>query len=390
MSVADAKAEFWGDLQVDLHTENSAFYLMNTSLEGLIKQDGRKAHKPILSISQLATYTPYSDISFEQKSATKQTLEVDTFVTSAEEIDITDEKQTQYDLTGHSAMTVRKGLLNRFEQLYLDKISDAFHSTTKVKLDPANVLDIFEEADSKLGAFDVPSATNLRAGVFGPHAIATMRRLKSERESRLGDSVLGNGYIGPWQGYSMVQNNNLPWSATLGMATNPTDGDTVTISGVVFEFQDDLDDVTAGNVGVLRHAATAATSRANLKLAVEGGAGAGTNYIEMSNVQKFILRKKRNVRCASAADMLFTGNGDIAVSETLTAAADVWSAQTSHGVFMLRGSIDGVMQFMDVNVTDKEKGFAKLVKGLIGVGTKVFTDGSYTMVKVPLDASEYK
>lgn len=386
MAFTDAKAEFWGDLQVDLHTENTAFYLMNTRLENVISTNGRKAHRPILSIAQLATYTPYSDISFEQKNATKQELEVDTFVTSAEEIDITDEKQSPYDLTGHSAMTVRKGLLNRWEQIYLSKITDAFHSTTSVTLDPSNVLDLFEEADSKLGTFDVPSATSLRAGVFGPHAIATMRRLKSERETRLGDSVSENGLIGAWQGYTMVQNNNLPWSASLKIATQPTDGDTVTIAGVVFTFKTTLG-TTAGNVLI---GADAAAARANLKSAVEGTSGAGTTYISISDVNKFILRKKRYVRCASAETMLFTGHGDVVVSETLTAAADIWSAQTVYGAFMLRGSIDGVMQLMDVTVTDKEKGFAKLVKGLIGVGAKAFTDGTYTMVKVPLNAANYK
>lgn len=385
-SLSSAKAEFWGDLQVELHTENSAFYLANTSLEGILSTNGRKAHKPILSIANVGTYTPYSDISFEQKNATDQYLEVDTPVYSAEEIDDTDQSQTPYDLTGHSAMTVRKGLLNRFEQIYLGKITDAFHSISSVTLDPSNVLDIFEEADSKLGTFDVPMDTALRAGVFGPHAIATMRRTKAERESKLGDSVLSDGRIGPWNGYTMVQNNNLPWSASLKIATQPTDGDTVTIAGVTFTFKTTLG-TTAGNVLI---GADAAAARANLKLAVEGGSGAGTNYVAISDVNTFILRKKRYVRCASAETMLFTGHGDVVVSETLTAAADIWSAQTVYGAFMLRGSIDTVMQLTKVEVSRKEKGFAGLVKGLINVGAKTFTDGSYTMVKVALDASNYK
>ena len=68
----DIRKEFWGDLQVDLFTANSAVYLANTSLEGLISTTGYKAHKPILSHPQIGTYTPHSDISFDEKSATKQ------------------------------------------------------------------------------------------------------------------------------------------------------------------------------------------------------------------------------------------------------------------------------------------------------------------------------
>ena len=45
----DIKLEFWGDLQADLYTVNSAVYLANQSLEQLISTDGRKAHRPILS-----------------------------------------------------------------------------------------------------------------------------------------------------------------------------------------------------------------------------------------------------------------------------------------------------------------------------------------------------
>jgi hypothetical protein len=384
--MTDAKAEFWGDLQVDLMTQNTAMYLANTSLEGLIRQDGRKAHKPILSIAKTATYVPYSDMDFEQKTATKQTLEVDTPVSSAVEIDDTDETQTQYDLTGHSAQAVRKGLLNRFEQVYLSKISDAYHSVSRVKLDPSNVLDIFEEVESKLGTFDVPFETSKRAGVFGPHAIATMRRAKKDRDTAMGDTVYSNGVIGPWSGFTMVQNNNLPWTGTLKIATEPLDGETVTIAGQVFTFKTTLG-TTPGQVLI---GASDDTARANLKLAVEGGEGAGTNYIQLEPTADFIVRTKRYVRCTSAEDMVFTGHGDIVVSETLTAAADVWSNQTSTAVFMIRGAIDAVMQLNEVEVTRKEKGFANLVKGLINVGAKVFTDGSFTMVKVSLDASDYR
>jgi hypothetical protein len=384
----DIKQEFWGDLQVDLYTANTAVYLANQSLEQLISLDGRKAHKPILSHAQIGTYTPHSEISFTAKTDSKNTLEVDTFQFAAEDIDITEQYQSPYDLLQHSLTSIRRGLMNAFEQKYLSEITNAgnsINSGTAFELATTNVLDVFQEAGSKLGSFDVPRDSSMRAVVLGPHAVEVLRRAKSERESGLGDSVLANGVIGPWHGWTVVENNNLPWSASLKVATKPTDGDTVTISGVTFTFKTTLG-TAAGNVLI---GSDAAAARANLKLAVEGGSGAGTNYVDISPMNAFILRRKRYVKCTSAEDMAFTGNGDISVSETLTAAADVWSAQQQSSIFMIRGAIDAVMQFLDLDVGDKEKGFAKLPKGIIGMGTEMFPDGQIASVKMVLDASNF-
>lgn len=383
----DAKQIFWGDLQADLFTKNTAVYLANTSLEDLIKTNGRKAHKPILSHPQVGTYTAHSDITFDEKGATSQYLEVDTFEYAAEDIDVTESSQTPYDLLQHSLKSIRAGLLNRVEQKFTSEFSNAFHSISNspVTVDATNVLDVLEEAEGKLGAFDAPFDTSMRSIVLGPRTVAKLRRAKSERESRLGDTTLENGVVGPWQGWTVVQNNNLPWTATLNLATQPTDGDTVTIAGVTFTFKTTLGS-TAGNVLI---GADAAAARANLEKAVEGLSGAGTNYVELDIRDRLILRRLRRVTCTTASAMVFSGYGDIAVSETLTAAADVWSGQQQTSIFMVRGAIDLVMQLMDLKVEQKEKGFADLPKGIIGIGTKTFNDGELLMVKMTQDASGF-
>jgi hypothetical protein len=385
----DIKQEFWGDLQVDLYTANTAIYLANQSLESIISTNGRKAHRPMLSHARGGTYTPHTDITFAQKKASKNTLEVDTFEYRAEDIDITEKNQSPYDILSQSLMSIRRGLMNAFEQKYLSEITNAFHSInggSAFELMSSNVLDVFQESGSKLGSFDVPRETSMRAAVFGPNAVEILRRSKTERETGLGDSVLANGVVGPFHGWTVVENNNLPWSASLKVATNPTANDTVTISGVVFKFVASIG-TDAGNVLIGNDAAA---SRANLKAAVEGNSGAGTTYVDLGIMNDFILRRKRNVKCTAAEDMAFTGYGDIVVKETLTAAADVWSAQQQLAIFMIRGAIDAVMQFMDIEVTKKQNGFADLPKGIIGMGTEMFPDGQIASVKMVLDASNFK
>lgn len=394
MAITDIKKEFWGDLQADLYTQNTAVYLANQSLEDLISTDGRKAHRPILSHPQVGTYTPHSDITFEAKSATKQTLEVDTFEYAAEDIDITESSQTPYDLLSHSLTSIRKGLMNRVEQKFLGEIVNAGHSidSSPVEVTALNILDILEEAEGKLGAFDAPYETSMRAMVLGPRTVAKLRRAKGERETRVGDSVLENGVVGPWQGWNVVQNNNLPYTAVLTMATNPTAGDTVTIAGVTFEFHTNLASVVAGNVGVLLDGSAADTSRAALAAAINDSGTAGTTYTQLNERQNFIIRRKRNITAVNSdgSDTLtITGFGDISVSETFTAAGNVWGSQVQESVFMVRGAIDMVLQFMDLKVADKEKGFADLPKGVIGIGTEVFSDGADLMVRLRQDVSGF-
>ena len=391
----DARAEFWGDLQSDFYTTTSTLYLANQSLETVLSTNGYKAHKPILSQPSIRDYTPHSDITFDQKTAEKQTLTVDQFPTAAEVIDITEKSQSPYDLLGHSSQAIRRGLINRTEQLFNSNFSSAAHNInngTYFELTPGNILEVIEEADGTIGAFDAPTDTNMKCAVFGPRTVAMLRRAKAERETGLGDSVLANGVIGPWKGWTIVQNNNLPWSATLGIATNPTAGDTVTIMGRQIEFVASLSGLTTSAAGpdhgyVLIGGSAAATVD-NLVALINGAAGAGTTYVDFDSVSAFIIRNKRRITATdNTTSIALAGFGDVTVTDNLTAGADGFTNERQDSIFMMRGAIDLVMQFMDLQIGDKEKGFADLPKGIIGVGSKMFHDGSLMSVKVPQDVS---
>lgn len=385
-------------MQKTLFVENTAVYLADTDAASVLSNDGKKVHKPIMSKAQTGTYTPYNDIAFKRQSATKQTLTVDTFEYAAEEIDWTDKKQTaKYNPVAFSAMSMQRSLNNRIEQNYLSKITGSKHvvdgetvggaSGSYVGFSGATIFDVFEAADTKLGSADAP--TDGRVAVLGPHAVAAIRKLKSQRETPLGDTIMSNGIIGPWNGWTIIQNNNLPWSGTLTVATQPTDGDTVTVAGVTFTFKTALGS-TAGQVLI---GASASTARTNLKSAIEGGGTAGTDYVELETEDIFILREKRHVRATiSSNDMNMTGFGDIVVSETLTAAADVWSNQLQGSHFGVRGAIDLVVQIdpNDIRIIEKEKGFADLTKSLLGMGAFMYDDGARASVYTKIDASAWK
>lgn len=395
----DAKLEFWGDMQKVMWVENTAVAMLSDEqLTGLISTDGKKAHRPIISLPHTGTYTPYSDISFTRKTASKQTLEVDTYKYAADEVDITDKNQTRYPLVESSAVNQMKVLNNKIEQHVMSKLSGAIHTiqgtgSTTLTIDTSNVLDVFEECDTKLGSVDAPSAN--RIAVFGPHVVATIRKTKQQRESILGDKILENGVVGPFSGYTVIQSNNLPYTASLKIATQPTNLDTVTIAGVTFIFQTTLA-AHATYIAVLI-GADAAAARTNLRSAILGLTSAGTlgtTYAEATGstgtYNRFVLSEKRSLSITSAEDMVLTGYGDIVVAETLTAVADVWSAQEQTAIMGNKGIVDLVVQLQEIDTVKKEKGFATLIKSMIGVGAYMFDDGARVAVKVRVNAQNWK
>ncbi len=388
MSMTAAKAEFWGDLQVDLFTRNTAIYLANQSQESLISTNGYKVHKPIMSHPLLGTYTPYSNITYGTKSSEDQTLSIGTFKFAADSIDDTDQNQTEYDLVAHSSKSIRMGLMNQIEQEFADELTNAGHSInggSAVTVNTTNVIDLFTQASGILGSFDAPQETSMRAAVFGPQTVAKLRAAKAGRETGMGDATLSNGVVGAFDGFTVVENNNLPWSGTLSLATQPTDGDTFTISGVTFRFK--ATPTAAGDIDI---GADAAGTCANVEAALEGNSGAGTTYIELSARDRFTISRKRRIAASvSSTTISLTGYGDIAVSETLTAAADGFSNLRQTSIFMVRGAVDVVVQLMRLEILRNQNQFGDLVRGMIGLGTKTFDDGADLMVKMTQDASSF-
>jgi hypothetical protein len=388
--------EKWSkDLQVSLFVENTAVFLAGTEASSVLSADGRKFHKPILSHPTTGTYTPGNEISDKAYVSTDEELEVDTFKYSSVYVDDTEKKQSSYELTSRISNSMQKQLNNLIEQAFLNRVkTDAVHTVdagsvggsagSNIELLASNASQIFTAAHTKLDLVDAPRVG--RVAVVGPHTVGVLRETKAGRETGLGDSVLANGIIGPWQGWIVVQNNNLPWTATLTIADQPTDGDTVTIAGVTFTFKDDISGGTAGYVAI---GGSAAAARANLAYAVLGTGTVGTNYNDVSGEDRFIL-EKRNLSCGTDEGMLFTGNGDIVVSETFNSDSNLWSAQTQYSWFGLRGATDLCVQMpTEVEVRRADKLFGDRIQALEGYGVKTFADGARGLIAVKISAENW-
>jgi len=236
---------------------------------------------------------------------------------------------------------------------------------------------------------DAPFAE--RYAVVGAHTVGVLRNVKGGRESQLGDSVLQNGIIGPWQGWTVIQNNNLPYSASFEMATNPTAGDTLTIAGVTWTYR--AVPALPGEIDIGNDAAATRVLTVNAINGAATGKNTATGYFEISSENRFVLSEKRHVVAVdniAGTQIDITGFGDIVVSADMTAGGNIWSGQRQDSVFMVRGAIDLAVQMpASVEIMRKEKGFADYIKSLEMFKAKAFDDGARVLVDVKIDASNW-
>lgn len=125
---------------------------------------------------------------------------------------------------------------------------------------------------------------------------------------------------------------------TLGLATNPTANDTVTVKGVTFTFV--AIPASAGQVDI---GASADATRAILANAINGsatGQDSATGYFEVSAANRKILKDAGVVATNVDADdeLVVSAFGSIAGAETLTAGGDVWGTERKVLLAGLRGS----------------------------------------------------
>ncbi len=394
-SLSSLNREFWSqEMQKTLFVENTAVFLAGTEAQAALAQDGRKFHKPILSKPSTGTYTPGTDINDKDFTSSDEELEVDTFKYASVYVDDTEKKQNYYSAAENAAMSMMRQLNNLTEQAFLAKVTDAKHTVdagsvggsagSGIEFSAVNASRVFTAAHTKLDLVDAPM--NNRVAVIGPHMVGVLREAKAGRETGLGDSVLANGVIGPWQGWTVVQNNNLPWSGTITIGATPTDDDTVTVAGVTFTFKDTIG-TAAGNVKI-----DGATSKTNLSYAINGTGGTkGTDWVDVSSEDRFILSEKRNITASiNSNNVLLTGYGDIVVSTSFSSGSNFATAQAQSAWFGIRGATDLAIQMpTNVEVTRVEARFGDRIKALLGYGTKTFADGARGLVKVSIDASDW-
>ena len=399
-SVSSLNPQFWAkEAQRSLFVENKAMAIANTRLRNIVAGEGDTVTRTIVSYPASAVYTPGTDITNKAVTASSEDLSIATWLASKVTVDDTEKVQSIIELGTNISNKMMKDHNNRIEQAVLAEVTNAAHtlddgnvggtSGNNAIVNTNTVPQFFIAADTKLDAQDAPKAG--RTAVIGGHFLGQLKLQQAARATEFGDGVNSRGVVTNLFGWDILYSNNLPYEAVITIATNPTDTDTITIAGVVFTFEATL--VSAGGLHI---GTSAAETVANmvvafnaLETAITEASTVGYKVLSAENI--FLLRDKRRLTAVatSATVTTISGFGDIVVSETLTAAADVWSGQRQDSLFLVKGAIDMIVQIPPkIEVLRDQDQFADIVKSLLGYGKKTYADGAREMVRVKIDAAQ--
>lgn len=329
-----------------------------------------------------------------------------------------------------NSLPVRQGYANRamvaiFQQVDADILGlyDQFTYTVDdgdiggttgagIASTPTNVKSVFFKAKNKLqkkgqqmmnnnsgfsGFKSKDDQNAMGVAVISPDVYTDLLTAVGEKDTVFGDTVSKAGHAGMYAGFNMFTSNQLAWSGKLLIGTQPSNNETVIINGVTWTFKTTLG-TTAGNVLI---GASATTAIANLVLAINNGSAAAagavdsTNvYVELSEANRDLVATERITATAVTGGLTvkFTGIGYAVVSETFSAAADVWTPtlQVQHCLFGVANAIDVVIQktpSLEMNPVSGKIG--KDFVTWVACGYKVFNEGKLMMVDVWIRTDSY-
>lgn len=234
------------------------------------------------------------------------------------------------------------------------------------------------------------TATNL-AFVIDSYGIADMFQYLLGKNADFVNALFQNGYVNEQvAGAKVYVSENLTGQATLGLATQVTAGDTITVAGVVFTAR-----ATPSLPGEFDIAGSADATRAIIANAINGsatGKDSATGYFEVSAADRITLSKTLRITAtnndtANTLTIVGKGSGRLTVSETLTDATDAWTSNFIHAYFGKEGAIDVVVQKdVKADMRQEPKQPTTNIISRVLYGIKTFTDGSKKFLDVKISS----
>lgn len=199
--------------------------------------------------------------------------------------------------------------------------------------------------------------------------------------------VFKNGYTGDINNAQMYISENLTGTAQFTGATTPTDGDTVSIGGVVFTWNTTL---STSNPGSVLISGSADAARANLVALINAPQTSTTYGTALSTANQLIIQDQLKLAATDVAATDITtivgvGSGRLVLGGTRTTTTNTWTNNYISAYFGKRGAIDLVVQDMkpvDMRITTDRRGTNVFSSYLAGI--KTFADGAKKFLNVKI------
>lgn len=311
----------------------------------------RIIHNPYSSTptgSDGAATTSYTVTDYQ---VTDDTLTVSRRAVSAEHIDNIEQLQTRYDLAKDRAERQAYNVADKIDQYVLalpvatSGVADIDAGTVASGAANGTAYETSNSNIDDLANFIRTSMMLANSGggrpywVISPYEAADIASFTQNNGFTTADAAIRNGFTGEnFGGLDIYVSNNLYQTVTLGLATNPTANDTLTVNGVTFTFK-----ATPAAAGEIDIGASADATRALIANAINGsatGQNSATGYFEVSTEDREKLSRLRVVATNddTANTLTLVANGTLIVSEALTDGTDTWTAVTRHTIAGVKGA----------------------------------------------------
>lgn len=393
--------------RVDIFREISSFE------EEALLSKGDKVHRPYRSNLSVNTLGSEGSFTRQDVSDTDESLTVDQEKEVSFYIKDIDKIQSDYEIESKWADDAGVALANGIDGDVLAEVANALNtvddadfggtSGNGIVLTNSNVFDVFLAATEKLDRRNV--SQDGRVAVLSPQFCRVLKSALINRETAWGDKVGENGYIGQYDGFNIYKSNGVYWTGVLSIVTQPTDGDTITLnvqnnegtrSTITFTFKDTLG-TTPNNVliGTSDGAGQSAdVAKTNLVALINAPGTTTTKGVALSAANQALMKGIAATTDLSADTVTVTakGQGFVVVGETLTAAADTWTAATQlqHNYFGMRDAIDVVIQVKpNMKIKPRDGYVGEDVVSWQVYGIKTFAEGTRKMVDVKVRSNTF-
>lgn len=263
-------------------------------------------------------------------------------------------------------------------------LTTAAANGTAITLSSTTVPQMVAQTYAKLFSNNV-AMTNV-CWVLDPFSVSQIAQFPIGKDITSNNTVFMNGFTGNLFGAEVYTSNNLTGEAVLSIATTPTDGDTVTIGGVVFTFKTTLGS-TAGNVAI---GGSADAARLNLSELLNAPGTTDAGQVALSAANQIVITDTLGIvatddAAANTLTIVARGSSRLTLSETLTDATDAWTANFVHCYYGMKGAIDVAVQDQPtVEMRDEPKQLTTNIFNNVVAAVKTFTDGSQKFLDVKI------
>lgn len=379
-----------GEMQREFFKKNIAKVICNfqTWLDG--KSYGDTLNRVYSSMPEYPdAYTRGTTIPEVDLTDTKESLVINKQYAYRFYIDDFDNIQDKYSVAIEYGKKTWEYLSNQVDADVLAEALNAGSSVTWGTLSNANVMAVLGNANQALAKKNIMSRD--RYAVISPEFENMLVQYAAGRQTVLGDKIGMNGYTMTFMGYDFYTSNLLCGSAELGLATQPTANDTVTIAWATFTFVSTIG-TTAGNVLI---GSDVDATRANLAALINAPATTTTKWVALADADAKFFAARISATNDNTADKLTVVAKwvwTLAVDSSLTAAADGWTAtaQLQHNLFGVKGNPYLIMQRQpSVTEVEAQDKMWKYFKNAVLYGVKTFHDNAQAMVDVTIRSDAF-